>query len=145
MYILLHLKWITNKDLLYKHMELCSMLCASLDRRAVWGRMDTCICIAESLCCSPDTITTMLIGYTSIQNKKLKKNKIDNRQIPTEQHRELCSMLCSSLDGRGIWGKMDTCVCMAESLWWNNHNIVSRLYSYKIKSLRKETRKIRAN
>ena len=23
-------------------MELCSMLCASLDRRRVWGRMDTC-------------------------------------------------------------------------------------------------------
>ena len=40
MYTLLHLKWITNKDLLYKHMELCSMLCASLDGRAVWGRMD---------------------------------------------------------------------------------------------------------
>ena len=23
------------------------------------------------------------------------------------QHRGLCSMLCGSLDGRGIWGKMD--------------------------------------
>ena len=24
----------------------------------VWGRMDTCICMAESLCCSPKIITT---------------------------------------------------------------------------------------
>ena len=29
----------------------------------VWGRMDTCICIAESLCCSPKTTTTLFIGY----------------------------------------------------------------------------------
>jgi len=30
--------------------------------------------VAECLCCSPETITTLLIGYTSIQNKKLKEN-----------------------------------------------------------------------
>ena len=34
--------------------------------------MDTCIGMAESLCSSPETITTLLIGYTPIQNKKLK-------------------------------------------------------------------------
>ena len=33
---------------------------------------DTYTCIAESLCCSPETITTLLIDYTSIQNKKCK-------------------------------------------------------------------------
>ena len=37
--------------------------------------MDTRICMAESLCCSPETITALLIGYTPIQNKKLKKKK----------------------------------------------------------------------
>ena len=37
------------------------------------GRMDTCISMAESLCCEPETITTQLISYTAIQNKKLKK------------------------------------------------------------------------
>ena len=42
-------------------MELCSMLCASLDGTGVWGRMDTCVCIAESLHCSPETIITLLI------------------------------------------------------------------------------------
>ena len=30
MHTLLYLKWITNKNLLYKHMELCSVLCGSL-------------------------------------------------------------------------------------------------------------------
>ena len=42
------------------------MLCGSLDGRGVWRRTDTCICIAESLCCPPETITTLLIGYTPI-------------------------------------------------------------------------------
>ena len=75
LYTLLYLKWITNKDLPYKHIELCSVLCASLDGREVWGRMDTGVCMAETLCCLPETITALLIGYTSIQNiKVLKKN-----------------------------------------------------------------------
>ena len=39
---------------------------------------------------------------------------MDNQQGPTVQSRELCSELHGSLDGRGVWGKMDTCVCMAE-------------------------------
>ena len=38
-----------------------------------------------------------------------KKSKMDNRQGPTVQPREFCSMLCGSLDGRGVWGRMDTC------------------------------------
>ena len=62
-----------------QHMELCSVLCGNLDRREVCERMDTCICMAESLHCSPETITTLLIGYTSIQNvfgvKKIKLKK----------------------------------------------------------------------
>ena len=32
----------------------------------VWGRMDTCICIAESLCFSPETTTTLFIGYACL-------------------------------------------------------------------------------
>ena len=34
--------------------------------------MDTCIGMAESLCSSPETITTLLIGYMPIQSKKFK-------------------------------------------------------------------------
>ena len=69
MYTLLYLKWIINKGLLYSTLN-CSMLCGSLDGRGVWWRMDTCICMAESLCCLPETITTLLIGYSPVQNKK---------------------------------------------------------------------------
>ena len=41
-----------------------AMLCVSLDGTPVWGRMDTCICLAESLHCSPETTTTLLISYS---------------------------------------------------------------------------------
>ena len=56
-----------------QHMELCSMLCGSLDGKVVWERMDTCTHMTESLRCSPRTTTTLLIGYTPIQNKRFKK------------------------------------------------------------------------
>ena len=38
--------------------------------------MDTCVSMAESLHCSPETITTLLASYTPIQNKKLNKKDI---------------------------------------------------------------------
>ena len=41
--------------------------------------------------------------------------KMENQQGPAVQHRELCLPLYGSLDGRGVWGRMDTCICMAES------------------------------
>ena len=47
------------------------MLCGGLDGRGVWGRMDTCICMAESLCCPPETITTLFIDYESENIKSL--------------------------------------------------------------------------
>ena len=28
-----------------------------------WKRVGTCICITELLCCTPETITTLLINY----------------------------------------------------------------------------------
>ena len=49
-------------------MKLCLVLCGGPYGRAVWGRMDICICAAESLCCPPETIT-LLIGYTPEQNE----------------------------------------------------------------------------
>ena len=39
-----------------------------------------------------------------------------DQQGPTVQHRELYSVLCGILDERGVWGRMDTCICMAEFL-----------------------------
>ena len=38
-------------------------------------RMDTCIHMAESLWCSPETTTTFLISHTPKQNKKFKVTK----------------------------------------------------------------------
>ena len=49
MYMLLYLKWITNKDLLYSTGNSAQMVYGSLDEKDVWGRMDTCM--AESLNC----------------------------------------------------------------------------------------------
>ena len=33
------------------------------------------MCMTESIPCSPETITTLLIGYTPIQKKKFKEKK----------------------------------------------------------------------
>ena len=51
-----------------------------------WGRVDVYLCIAEPLCYSPETITALLIGYTSIQNvlgvnKKLKQSKTKEPEL----------------------------------------------------------------
>ena len=56
------------------HMELCSMLCGSLDGRGVWGRMDTCIHM-KSVCCSSEIVTALFIASTPIQSKVKKKKK----------------------------------------------------------------------
>ena len=65
-------KWIKQQGSTAQQAELCSVLCGSLDGRGVWGRIDTCISMAESLCCASKTIT-WLIGYTPIKNKRLRK------------------------------------------------------------------------
>ena len=69
---LLYLKWNKQQGSAIEYVELCSVVCGSLDRRGVWGRKDTCIC-TESLCYSPESITTLLTDYTPIQNYKIKK------------------------------------------------------------------------
>ena len=40
------------------------------------GEMDTWLWMAESLCCPPEIITTLVIYYTPIRNKKLRKEKL---------------------------------------------------------------------
>ena len=73
-----------------QHRELCGMSCGSLDEKEVWGRMDICPCMAECLCCPPETITRLLISYTLMQNKKLKKRSFKTcichlwRMLPRE-------------------------------------------------------------
>ena len=75
----------TEQGPIVQDMELCSILCARLDGREVWGRMDTCVRMTESLSLSPEVITTLLTGYTpQIQNKKLKFGKKMDITPPSE-------------------------------------------------------------
>ena len=46
------------------------------------------------------------------------------------QHRELCSMLSGSLDGRGVWGRMDTWILIVESLCRPPETITALLISH---------------
>ena len=64
---LLYLKWITNKDLLYSTWNSVQRYVAAWMGGEFAGRMDACICMAESLRCSPETITTLFIGCQSVQ------------------------------------------------------------------------------
>ena len=75
MYTLLCLKWITNKDLLYSTWNSVQHYVAAWMGGEFGGEMDTCICMAVSLCCSPEIIT-LLISYTPVQYKKSKLGKI---------------------------------------------------------------------
>ena len=60
---------LTSKDLLFSTQNSAQCYVAAMDGREVSGRMHTCICMAELLHCSPETITPLLISYTPIQNK----------------------------------------------------------------------------
>ena len=55
--------------------------------------------------------------------------KMHNQQAPTLEHRELCSVLYGSLGGRGVWGRMDTHICMAEFLCCSLETITTSLIS----------------
>ena len=47
------------------------------------GKMDTCVCMAESLCCPPETTTTSLTGYAAAAAKSFQS----------------CPTLCDPMDG----------------------------------------------
>ena len=67
--------------------------------------------------CTPDTNVTLHVIYISIKKYTVFAIlEMDNQQRPTVQSMELCSMLCGSLDGRGVCGRMNTCIRMAEFL-----------------------------
>ena len=72
MYTLLYLKWITNKDLLYSTGNSAQCYVAAWLEGSLEENEYMYIYIkAESLYRSPETIITLLIGYTPIQSKKL--------------------------------------------------------------------------
>ena len=68
-YTLLYLKWTTNKDLLDSAWNSAQDYVSAWMRgksRGEWTR----VCVAEPVCSSPETITTLLIGCTPMQSKK---------------------------------------------------------------------------
>ena len=56
--------------------------------------------------------------------------KMENQQEPTVQHKNSCLRSCGSLDGRGIWGRMDTCTRMPESFSYPSETITTLLVGY---------------
>ena len=38
---------------------------------------------------------------------------VTDKDLLTGKHRELCSKLRGLLDGKGAWGRVDTCVCLS--------------------------------
>ena len=63
---LLYLKWITNNVLLYSTGDCVQCYVAAWMGGEFGGRMDTCMCVTECLCCAPETITTLLISCTAV-------------------------------------------------------------------------------
>ena len=51
---------------------------------------------------------------------------------------ELCSILCGSLDGRGVWRKTDTCICVCLSPFtvWNSQHCNQLYLQYKMTTLK---------
>ena len=66
MYTLLYFKWIIKKVLLYSAGNSIQCYVASWMGGESGGGMDTCICMAESLPCPTETVTTLLVSYTPI-------------------------------------------------------------------------------
>ena len=71
LYTLLYLKWITNKDLLYSTWDSAQCYMAPAWE---WSLGENgCMYMAVHLHCSPETVPTLLIGYTLIKIKSEKK------------------------------------------------------------------------
>ena len=69
---LLYLKWVINKDLFYSAGNSAQCYVAAWMGGRFRGNGYIYICVAESLQCSPETTSTLFIGYTQYTNKKFK-------------------------------------------------------------------------
>ena len=56
--------------------------------------------------------------------------KIDNQQRPTVYHRELCLIFCNNLNEKIIQKRVDTCICITESLWCTTETNTELLINY---------------
>lgn len=70
------------KSSCWKYGEGCSVLGSGLDGRGVWGRLGTCIWMAELLSCAPGTISIVNRLHANIKLKVfLKKKKCGENNI----------------------------------------------------------------
>ena len=76
---------------------------------------------------------------TSEDNTALLMSRMDNQQGPTAQHMERCSESVAAWVGGGVWGRMDTHICMAEFLLCSPGTITPK---YKIRSFVTSTKKV---
>ena len=90
--------------------------------------------MAESLCCPPETITTLLMGYTLVQNKKfLKIKKLSKQSYPQVQNFKKKWVLNSMTDvfirkrrGRFLRQKEDTGRCRQRCKLWCHKSRTAR-------------------
>ena len=95
---------------------------------AGWGRMDTCICMAESFPCSPDTVTTLLTGYTSMHSTKLKTTTTTTKKKTVPKFERNCRgpylfwlahnpviIKCSFQDHHLEWSKEKKCAVIGHA------------------------------
>ena len=73
MYKPLYLKMANQQGPSVEHRKLCSMLCGSLNGGDFRENGYMYMYKAESLHCSPETITTLLTGYTQYKIKSSKR------------------------------------------------------------------------
>ena len=59
MHTLLHLRWIANKDLRYSTWNSAQGCVEAWMGGGFWGRTIACICVAEFIHSSPETLTTL--------------------------------------------------------------------------------------
>ena len=84
MYTLLYLKQIINKGLLYSTWNSAQCYVAAWMGGGLWWEWIhvhvwlSPTCMAESLRCPPETITTLLIGSTQVHNKLKRKSREKN-------------------------------------------------------------------
>ena len=80
-YTLLYVKQMNNKDLLYSTGHYIQYLVITYSGKEYEKHIYIYICITESLCCTPETNTTLLINYTPIKKKQTNKPVNTHRTV----------------------------------------------------------------
>ena len=76
---LLYLKRVTNKDLPYSTGNSAQCYVSNQNGKRILKRIDACVCITESLCCTPETIATFLVKDT--KKKEMHKSKFISMHV----------------------------------------------------------------